>query len=359
MNWPLFCHNRGIFPQSSFPGSGPFVAELINEGEISGGPESYVAVFEDKILWKKFEDQLVFSDDFGDTWTDKGLIPGFGDGFRCQRLAYHEPSGNWFMLTVNGNSDIAIQRSEDDGATWTAMTMPASTTFSTTSMIIDSFGRLLLSAGDDIAPIGEFLYRWDDPANNLNITTSYQYTSSVLNQDNLKELIGYGYAVSVWTGTVQNVELIPYAMSSDVYIAPAQVNNQDLIPWSESFNGIVYAWAVQVTSNPRFLKVFSEMNTTPAYLTLDFINNTEAYRIQASENYLLAYSQPIGIASVWKLMWSADGVAFSSELNLTLPTDPITDTGEGRNNLYHSRGNKWIAHYQDATNVKLVRFDLS
>lgn len=335
-------------------------ARLINTGVLQGGPESYLAVYQNKILFKKFADQLVYSDDSGASWTTMGLIPNYASGYRCQKLEYHVASGFWFMLTVNSVTDMAIHRSPDNGATWTAMTMPTSATYSTTSMIIDSFGRLVLSARSGLASPndGLWIYRWDTPTTSLTRTVSFQMTTSSHNIDNLKELVGFGYALSRWTGVVQNVQLVPYAMASSSQItAGLMASTFDNIPWSYSFNGKVYAWHSAVSNNPRFLSIFNGMTSTPAYLTYDFAENTEAYRVQAAGNYLLMISQPTAVSSVWRLAYSLDAVTWISEMNLLLPNDPATDDGLQQVNLYKAGGAKWIAQYVSGGIVQLISFD--
>jgi hypothetical protein len=354
--WTGVGENR-LFPE---PGDN-ITATLVNTGAVSGGPESYLGVYQNKILYKKFVDQFVYSDDYGATWTTMGLVPLFASNFRCHKLAYHVASGFWFMLTVNSTADMNIYRSTDNGLTWTPLTMPSSTTYSTTSMIIDSSDRLLFTARSGLASPndGMWLWRWDTPDVSLTFTTSLRWASSAHNIDNLKEVPGYGYAISRWTGTVQNVQLVPYDMLSSTQITAGLLTSgsgYDNIPWSEALDGKLYAWHTLATGNPRFLAIFNGMTSTPELLTRDFTENSEAHRIQAGPDYLLMLSQPDAASSVWRLAYSYDGVTWVGEVNLLLPIDSATDTGSTALNLYKAGGDIWVATYVNGTTVQLITF---
>ena len=333
---------------------GDITATLINTGDVDGKRESYVGVYENKILYRKSLDQLVYSDDYGATWTTMGLTPDYGSGFRLETLNYHETSGYWFMLLRDGNTDNAIYRSSDNGLNWVAMTMPASTTYSSgPNIIIDYLGRLLFTSRTNTGEM--WLWRWDNPTTDLSITTSYNWATATHNTQNLKELPGFGYAIARYTGTGNLAVLIPYDMLSVSNFAgfPTQPG----YPWSFAFNGVVYSWMQVDSGNPRFVSVFNGMTDTPLYLTHDFVDYAQAHRVQAAgDNYLLMFSQPNNEPSVWRLIHSFDAVSWSNERNLLLPSDPTSDSGLGGFNLYKAGGNYWIAHYQDAIGLKLIRF---
>lgn len=325
-------------------------ATLINTGTVSGGPESYLSTFGEKILFKNTPSSFVYSDDGGVSWTSMGSVPLYNTGFRVHKLEYSKSTGFWFLQTVLSTKDSRLYRSGDNGLSWTQLPSTNTPTYTSTSITIDLYDRVLLCGRGRI-------FRWDNPTVSTSVSKNYVWESSSHNVDNLKEIPGYGYAVSRWTGTIQNVTLIPYLMSSTTYINPSSLNKQDYIPWSYSYQGVIYAWNTEVSGNPRFNKIFQGMTTTASYLTVDFAEASSAYRIQAGDKYLLLVSKPTGVNNVWRLAYSLDGVNWIKEINLVLPNNPdVVDAGTSSMNLYHAYADKWIAYYISGGVLQLISF---
>lgn len=329
--------------------------------ELEGGedpfytPEGCLFVHGTRIISNPAGDRIMVSSNLGASWVQGANVPlSHVDGWRVNCFAYH-PGGAWFMYVEKPSlRESHIYRSKDEAQTWEEMDREGHGLYSSTAMIIDSFGRLV-SGGQPIASNDVYITRWNDPVNNSFPSENKKLTGGNQNIDNLKETDG-GYMLSTWDSLQQSAWFVPFDLSG--FTEDYNVfSDDDYTPVSFQLNGDIAVFQ-QVNGDDGIWDIWNPGVAGAPNLNIDFTENLYNTRINTSPDYVTAVGNPTGGDQArWLMKMSLNMKSgYGAETVVHMPTNVKDDT---QMNIYWAYGHNWIGHYiNDDNRTVIILFNL-
>lgn len=359
-------YDSSFFPETPEP-LPPYVpkvfAELLYEVPAEGDPARYTPegclyVAGSLIMANPAGDEVILSGDLGATWAAVGSLPrAFADGWISNTFAYH-PDGAWFVQMEHPvDRETERYRSLDNGQTWEQMSDDAIDNFSSTSMIIDSEGRLVCAARGGASFPGIWIMRWNDPVNSKALSEKTELSLGAFNVDNLKE-VDEGYAISIWTGSQQDVWWVPFSLGQETRYSDTLLED-DFTPWSFAVRDQEIGVSKTQSGSTLEWFVFVNDGTVPLRESaVTFPEDCQNGRVQGSPEYVAYAARTQGGDQNRWLVYLAETLQdpVQGPTTVVMPTDISSDTQQ---NLYWAGGHDWIAHYVEGNRTRIVRFNMA
>jgi hypothetical protein len=328
-------------------------------------PTGVLGVSENKILANTGANKMMYSDDYGDTWTRVADFPDYYDNpgvFVMSKIIRHVETDAWyFAMYYSSNRECTVYRSLDNGLTYTLFFAGAGQRYGSNNIALDYLGRLVMIArGNDV-----WINRWNDPVNTIGGTASYDefqdfHTGRADNCSEVCEIPGYGYAALLSSTGESYVHTIDYAL---VVQTPYWGGDFALVAvnWPhEMFLGKTIINELEPNNNSTRTALFENGSAVPLpEISYDFGEPIDFTRTETAATYFLTIASPGADNGKWLATWS-------TTTNIEDYTDPITillpsamDDNSGKMWAYNSTGDFWIGYYEVGTFTHIIRMNLS
>ena len=368
MSWPLFCHqagpsSAGAAPDIIFPAGTSIDATTIWDSELFGTPtysnaSVLLGVSGTKIMANPAAENVFYTNDLGDNWTQVGDVPDYGSGYRCDGFAHDSVTDTWFIAVYVSPSIRTIYRSTNDGVTWTLMTGVLGQ-YSSTAMIMDS-ERRLVSASAGRASGRSYIQQWAAPYTG-SPTDTLEPGASV-NVYNLREVPGASgyYMMEVWDGAEFDLQYLDKATLTTTSVNSPGTEGSN---WTEVATD-TFAQAITMANNTdQTYNLYTPGDATTPVPHLDFTwdEQMELGRMQTDKaNYVISMGQPSGgVTTRWVLRHHEGGDFTENDFSgdLTLNLDHTPDNSEFTW-MWYATGKTMIANYRTGGYTKIIRFDI-
>ena len=321
-----------------------------NSGD-NGGNMFAAAKNSDKIMLAESPiGKLFFSDDFGDTWTERTSFTYNGANLHISSIQYDAALDFWYIAVYNDPTRVLITyRSDDDGVTWAVYNDFAAHTYSQ--------GQTLANDGSIILGSRPLTFRHYASPSDSNVYTAFADDASMSNPLAAWKTLS-GYYIGIGDNGL-------YSWAADYTLTPTDYNTVSAgatyrywIAGGEGSDSVAYITSKGTQDvNVNVLTYGDPVSTLPT-ATYDFGIDIFAASLHLQDSgWLITATQQADRGNL--LFTRSSGTTFG-DFHASYNTIELTDTHNGDLNdghiqLSYTGGSRWIVGYVDS--LGYVRLD--